>query len=447
MLNSNDKKGIIVVVLLLIIILGSLVFIRGCHKKEFKNDSIPELPEEIVPDENQDPSQSSDSNVEEEYDSYVNNYYNDSTNYEEVPSENQTIPDEPVLDFETYYQVEIGNTDFRLPVVSEIDNSGNPQVVIITYYFKSIYAMEYVQVDNLSFKELGTYKVNYQVTDSYNQTVSKDLWIDVIDQTAPIIEGFIEKYDESSGLISYIPVSDGDSINSSINITFRDNVEVVYANYYKAIYETIGNEATLEHESLMNVENIDLTQDFYLYEDGEYHIRAYDESGNYTEYIVTIDRTNPVVEVTYTKLESNQVLVTIKSDEELSEKDGFTLSEDKKSLTKIYSANIQENIVISDLAGNEVSIPILVDQIITVKVIQNGIQTESTQLNLNDGEISANVLGNSNYEISYSLDGSVTTSYTSGGSLTSVGHYEFTIYSDMGTINFSLDISNQQTID
>ena len=447
MLNSNDKKGIIVVVLLLIIILGSLVFIRGCDKKEFKNDSIPELPEEIVPDENQDPSQSSDSNVEEEYDSYVNNYYNDSTNYEEVPSENQTIPDEPVLDFETYYQVEIGNTDFRLPVVSEIDNSGNPQVVIITYYFKSIYAMEYVQVDNLSFKELGTYKVNYQVTDSYNQTVSKDLWIDVIDQTAPIIEGFIEKYDESSGLISYIPVSDGDSINSSINITFRDNVEVVYANYYKAIYETIGNEATLEHESLMNVENIDLTQDFYLYEDGEYHIRAYDESGNYTEYIVTIDRTNPVVEVTYTKLESNQVLVTIKSDEELSEKDGFTLSEDKKSLTKIYSANIQENIVISDLAGNEVSIPILVDQIITVKVIQNGIQTESTQLNLNDGEISANVLGNSNYEISYSLDGSVTTSYTSGGSLTSVGHYEFTIYSDMGTINFSLDISNQQTID
>lgn len=442
MLNTNDKKGIAVVILLLIIILGSLVFIRGCNRKEFVEEDVLNLPEEVVPDGGYDPSQSSDSNIDN-----TDTVYSNSVIYQEVLSENPTIPDAPVLDFETYYQVEIGSLDFSLPVVSEVDNSGNPQVVIITYYFKSIYANDYVMVDNLSFKELGTFRVNYQVTDSYQQTTTKDLWIDVIDETAPIIEGLIEEYDESSGLISYIPVNDKDIINEDISITFRDNDKVVYANYYKAIYENIGDENTLEQEALMNVIDIDLTTDFYLSEEGEYHIRAYDEAGNYTEYVVTIDKSNPVVEVTYTNLESNQVLVTITSLEEISEVNGFTLSEDKKSLTKIYSANISEEVTVKDLAGNEVIVPILVDQIITVNVMQNGTLTESTQLNLNDGDIIIDVLGNANYEIVYSLDSGGYTSYISGSSLTLVGHYDFTIYSDMGTISFSLDISNQGTSD
>ena len=64
MLNTNDKKGIAVVILLLIIILGSLVFIRGCNRKEFVEEDVLNLPEEVVPDGGYDPSQSSDSNID-----------------------------------------------------------------------------------------------------------------------------------------------------------------------------------------------------------------------------------------------------------------------------------------------------------------------------------------------------------------------------------------------
>lgn len=435
MLNLNDKKFGAVIILLLIIIVGSLVFIRGCDKKEFKNDDIFAPEEEVIPNEEEDTSQSSDSESDVASDTVVYG----------ILSENHEVPDVPVLDFIDYYQVEVGNQDFRLPVVSEIDSEGNRLAVIITYYFKSIYASDYTLVDGLSFRELGTYKVHYQVTNSYGKTAYKDLIIDVIDQTAPIIEGYIEQYDVSNGLISYIPVNDNAIINNGVRINFSDNGKIVYANYYKALYEVVGGVNTLEQEALMNVVDIDLTTDFYLYDDGEYHIRAYDEANNYTEYIVTIDRSNPVVEVNYTKLNTNQVLVTINTDEMLSEVSGFTLSEDKKSLTKIYTTNCQEEIIISDLAGNKVNVSVLVDQILTVKVLQNGIQTGSTQLNLNDGVISIVVEGNSNYEISYILDYGNSISCTSGVNLVTVGHYDFTITGDMGVINFSLDISNQLT--
>lgn len=442
MLNQNDKKGIAAVILLLIIILGSLVFIRGCDKKDLKNDSIVNPPEEVVPIVEEDTSQSSDSTM---YDTEENQ--NISVICHEVLSENQESPEIPILDFETYYQVEIGNKSFELPVVSEFDSKGNPQAVIITYYFKSIYENDYRLVDFLSFQELGTYQVHYQVTNSIGQTTIKDLWIDVIDQAAPIIEGFIEEYDESTGLISYIPVSDNSRVKNSIHITFSDNDKIVYASYYKAIYENIGGEDTLEQEALMNVIDIDLTEEFYLYEDGEYHIRAYDEAGNYSEYVIIIDRTNPVIEVSYAKLDTNQVLVTITSDEEVKEVDGFTLSNDKKSLTKTYTVNTQEEVTICDLAGNTILVPIVVDQILTVKVLQNGMDSESRQLNRNDGVISVIVEGNSNYQITYSLDSSSNIIYTSGESLVLDGHYDFTITGDIGVILLSLDISSQMTID
>ena len=437
MLNLNDKKGIAVIILLLIIILGSLVFIRGCNNQEFKNDLIPNLPDKIDPNDIENFSQSS-------------NYTNGSdeksikqVNYKDNDYESHKISESHILDFDTYYQVEIGDTDFKLPIISEFDSEGNQLDLSITYYFKSLYSVDYTLVNNLSISELGTYRVHYQVTNYYGQTISKDIWIDVIDETAPTIEGFIQEYDESSGLFSYIPVNNGYVTNKGINISFSDNHEVVYANYYKAIYEIVDGTNTIEQESLMNVVDIDLNMDLYLYEDGEYHIRAYDISGNYSEYVVTIDRTNPVIEVIYSIIENNKVLVTISSDEEIREITGFTLSEDKKSLTKIYNINAYENISLSDLAGNSVTVPILVDQILEITVLQNGVSTENRQLNLNDGDISITVNGNSNYEITYSLDGNGNLIYTNGANIVSEGHYEFTIIGDIGIINFLLYISNQ----
>lgn len=425
MLNTDDKQKVAVTILLLIIILGSLVFIKCYNKKQFIDD----IPKEEVKDNNNS-SQSSN---------FISNTNHD-ISYQTISSTNDEIAKLPDLDFDTNYQVELGTTYFTLP---EVISNNECLTINIKYYFKQYQSNNYVETNSLVFDKLGTYKVTYIVSDCHNQKTSKDLYIEVIDQTAPKIEGFIEEYDENTEIISYIPVNTNSIINKPVKIYFSDNDSVSYAEYYKAIYETVDNESTIEKESMMQVIDIDLNNDFYLYEDGEYHIRAYDNSGNYQEYVVTIDRTNPVSEVTYTKLDTNQVLVTIKLDEEVKEIDGFTLSDDKKVLTKVYSNNLLENIIISDLAGNEIIVPIKIDQIITIKLIQNGIETNSNQLNQNDGNISVIVEGNTTYSIIYTLDNNTPVSYISGTDITADGHYNFIITSDMGIFNLSFDVSSQ----
>lgn len=432
MLNLDDKKKIAVTVLLLIIVIGSLAFIKGFNKKQFIDD----LPQ--VEQDTNNPSQSSDKL--DESDNVINNVVEYKNTYEK----NEEIPKLPDLDFETNYQVELGSTEFTLP---EVIGDNDCLTIELKYYFKAYLSNDFIETNSLTYDKLGTYKVTYIVSNCYNQTIKKDIYIEVIDQTAPKIEGFIEEYDENTEIISYIPVNTNSIINKPIKIVFSDNDSVSYAEYYKAIYENNNSGNTIEEENMMQVIDIDLNNDFYLYEDGEYHIRAYDNSGNYQEYIITIDRTNPVSEVTYTRLSTNQILVTIKLDEKVKEVPGFTLSEDEKVLTKIYSNNTLEDITISDLAGNTIIVPIKVDQILTVKLIQNDLETNSTQLNLNDGNISVIVEGNSTYSISYTLNNNVYDNYISGTNIISDGHYDFIITSDMGIFNISFDVSSQTTSD
>ena len=59
----------------------------------------------------------------------------------------------------------------------------------------------------------------------------------------------------------------------------------------------------------------------------------------------------------------DNVTVTIRANEEIQEVAGWTLSSDKKILTKEYSENTRETITIKDLAGNETQVAIEVDNI------------------------------------------------------------------------------------
>ncbi len=63
------------------------------------------------------------------------------------------------------------------------------------------------------------------------------------------------------------------------------------------------------------------------------------------------------------EMTKEKVKVTITTDEEIKPKEGWEISEDKKSLSKYYYENIEEDIIVEDLAGNESSINIKVDNI------------------------------------------------------------------------------------
>ncbi len=83
-----------------------------------------------------------------------------------------------------------------------------------------------------------------------------------------------------------------------------------------------------------------------------------DLAGNTAEinYTVTgIDQTAPTAEVTYTK-DGNTVIVTIQADEAIQAVEGWTLSDDQTTLTKVFSENTDGSVTISDLAGNTATI-------------------------------------------------------------------------------------------
>ncbi len=90
--------------------------------------------------------------------------------------------------------------------------------------------------------------------------------------------------------------------------------------------------------------------------------------GNQTQAsieISNIDKTAPNVNVEYsTKNPTNKnVIVTITANEELENIEGWELSSDKKTLTKEYTENTKETIIIKDIAGNETQVNIEITNI------------------------------------------------------------------------------------
>lgn len=101
--------------------------------------------------------------------------------------------------------------------------------------------------------------------------------------------------------------------------------------------------------------------------DGEYTLTVIDKAGNSTEPIqFTIDTVVKDVEVITSnngQPTNESVLVTIKAGEKLQAIPGWTISSDQMTVTKLYDADVTENITVTDLAGNATSVEIKVENI------------------------------------------------------------------------------------
>lgn len=91
-----------------------------------------------------------------------------------------------------------------------------------------------------------------------------------------------------------------------------------------------------------------------------------DENGREKEVeiqINNIDKTMPNLKVLYGEVNDNgEIMVTITSDKELIEKEGWTLSDNKKILTKLYNTSIEDDIFVEDLAGNRQIVNITINE-------------------------------------------------------------------------------------
>ena len=89
--------------------------------------------------------------------------------------------------------------------------------------------------------------------------------------------------------------------------------------------------------------------------------------------VTNIDKVKPNLQVNYSTTERTKenVIVTITSNEEVQEVSGWTLSSDKKKLTKTYTSNVEETVNVSDLVGNKSTATVKIENIIVTGIRSN----------------------------------------------------------------------------
>jgi len=448
MLDTREIKKVLVVFLSIAVVLGGFVAIRSCSNK---NEKEPEI--QVNEDDNNKEDEKED--VVEDIPSIVEPTVSTEEEVQDV------VKEKPVIDLKDNYVVNFKDT-FELPTMDK-DSNGNKVTTSISYEFLPFDSLEYYSVTGIDTSKLGTYKVTYKVTNAYGTTV-KIIYIEIVDNEAPVVSANVKEYEtvENERVETDVPVQNNGFVNDTVYFAFSDNDEIAYAEYYKAKKEIVNGEETLEKYAMQDVQDINLEEEFFLMDEGEYHIRVTDRSGNTTEFIVTIDKTNPVEEKQIVNQNGDEIKVSITFDEKVQEVEGWTLSEDGKTLSKVYTEEKLDTIKVKDLAGNEINVDVNAYKIIVFEQdLGQGQIPDLTPIrndqvvNINDGDIYLTV---NNQE-----DGYLTIENTDGvtgegpigvnnivndsfvNSSAELGTQTLTYTSDVGnTATFTLTIVDQQ---
>lgn len=190
-----------------------------------------------------------------------------------------------------------------------------------------------------------------------------------------------------------IKISNIDKIKPEINISYN----ITEITNQDIIVTITANEELKEIEGwTLATDKKVLTRKFTS--NAEENITISDLAGNTisdTIKISNIDKVAPKIEVRYstTSATDKDIIVTITSDKTIRNVDGWTLSSDKKQLTKTFKENGEEQITITDEAGNSVTTNIKVSNIdkteskqVDTKTIQNDDTTTSKMILPNTGE-------------------------------------------------------------
>lgn len=299
------------------------------------------------------------------------------------------------------------NSNAKMTFVLELTNGSNG-------YFPSEYAFEYgcYEADTTRFEKGSAEKLATELVTMIAETskVVSSIQVTKLPTKTQYIKNY-EKLDLSGGEIT-VTYSNGSTEKISLtdenvsvegfnNLNIGKNLITVKYEEKIATFEVeIINRTTpievkteLSTESLTNqditltidvtdleigvksvtVNEIELNENNGKYitqikENGMYEIIVTDLAGNETSKVIeisNIDKIKPTIEVTYSKTSENnqEILVTINANEELQGVEGWTISSDKRSLSRIYYQNVEEVLSVYDLAGNQTDVTITVSEI------------------------------------------------------------------------------------
>ena len=232
--------------------------------------------------------------------------------------------------------------------------------------------------ENFKFQKKVTKEGTHTViaTDKYGNTTTKTF---VIDKTPNRVMWTSVKTTNSNVYKNIYYVKNGDTITFRMGTSEKlgenpvvtiggKTIEMKYVKYFEGPkhHEYIGTLEIAEDENEMTEGTLEISisnitdeagNEVFVYQKGETKERISTKVTTNGKSLI-YDRTAAKPHsTTYSPktLTNTDVTVTIKVNEELKPVEGWTLSEDKKSISKVFTENTKGSVVISDLAGNEVT--------------------------------------------------------------------------------------------
>ncbi len=256
-------------------------------------------------------------------------------------NENETITIKDFMGNETQATIEINNIDKTAPTVNVGYSTQNPTKGNVKVTITSNEEVQSVTGWTLSndkktlTKEYSANtKETITVKDLAGNTKETTIQITNIDKTAPTVNVGYSTQNPTKGNVK-VTITSNEEVQSVTGWTLSSDKRTLTKEYSANTKETITVKDLAGNEKQATIE------------------------------INNIDKTGPSVNIEYsTKNPTREnVTVTITANEEIQAVQGWTLSSDKKTLTKEYSVNTKETITIKDLIGNEAQANIEINNI------------------------------------------------------------------------------------
>lgn len=382
--NDNDTKKIIIIALILALLIGGFAYVRSLgNKKDEKKEPKTE-----------EPIKKKDPVVEEEGNNTENKYIPSTTVVKEVVDVWASLKEVPTT-------LEAGEI-FQLPTIKDTDN-GKEVVAVVSYKYRANKNDEYVTVGEFDTTRIGEYLITYTLSYTDGKVEVREVVVTIEDTMEPIINNIVDgqffnedvilditeyspyivelngvEYDEEEPITQEgeytLTVMEDKEDGKSITVTFVidktapsivgvvDNQTYNHEVTIEAIDENLDVVFVLKDGEIIDFEN-GITS---ISQDGTYEVVAIDKAGNITDYVFTMDTSLSII-VTYTpdnmELTNDKVLVTISSNKKLQDVSGWTLSSDGMMLTKEYIENTTEEVIVTDIDGNQTTVEVVVDYI------------------------------------------------------------------------------------
>ena len=218
---------------------------------------------------------------------------------------------------------------------------------------------------SLEIGEKATLVAVITPNDATNKNVT---WTSEDENIASVNDGIVTAIGPGETTITVMTEDGEKTATCKVTVTEEEEelISTISYDYTELTNQNVTATITFNRDDV-TITNNDGSNEYVFEENGTFTFEYIDSEGNSSQNIARvtwIDKEGPQINIHYETINNGKaVKVTIQANEELKPIEGWTLSEDRLSISKTFDENQTETIQLSDLAGNIVETTINVQNI------------------------------------------------------------------------------------